>query len=357
MATVIDNGSGMIKVGRADEDAPDKMFPNIVGRPNFSNDDGILVGEQVAEYKERLKTSYPMSAGAVQNWDDMERIWKHAMDGKGKDPVLLTEAARNPRVTKGKAAEIFFEKFQVSGFYVQMQDILSLYASGRTTGIMLNCGDGVTTAVPVYEGYALRHAIQRSELGGRDVTNFLQKLLRKSGYHFHSSKELEVVRGIKERRCYLSLDLEKDEEDYSEYDPATYKLPDNKVINIGPEKFRAPELLINPSLMDKECEGIQGVVASAIFESDLDIRKTLCTHITCSGGSSKITNFGERLLAELQQIFPLTTKLKIFAPHSRLTSAWQGGSILAGLSSFNDQWVTSAEYKESGKQAVYKKCR
>lgn len=356
MATVIDNGSGVIKVGVADEEAPDKMFSNIVGRPDGNSDSGILVGDQVTESKERLKTSYPMEYGIVQNWDDMERIWKYALGGK-TEPVLLTESTLSPQSNKVKGAEIFFEKFQVKGFYVEMQDILSLYSSGRTTGIMLNCGDGITSAVPIYEGYALRHAIQRSNIGGRDVTRYLQMLLRKGGYNFRSSMELEVVKKIKEKRCYLSLDLEKDEEEYTEFDPATYKLPDNKVINIGPEKFRAPELLLNPSLIGKECDGLGDCVEKAILDSDLDIRKILCTHITCSGGSTKIKNFGERMLGDLQSVFPPQTNIKIFAPHARMTAAWCGGAILAGMSTFQDRWVTPQEYKESGKRAILQKCR
>lgn len=73
------------------------------------------------------------------------------------------------------------------------------YASGRTTGIVLDSGDGVTNAVPVYEGFALPHAMQRIDVAGRDVTEYLQLLLRKSGNNFNTSSEMEVVRDIKEK--------------------------------------------------------------------------------------------------------------------------------------------------------------
>ena len=73
-----------------------------------------------------------------------------------------------------------------------VQAILSLYASGRTTGVVLDCGDGVTHCVPVYEGFALPHAITRVDVAGRDITEHLQLLLRKGGYNFHTTAEKEV---------------------------------------------------------------------------------------------------------------------------------------------------------------------
>jgi len=115
-------------------------------------------------------------------------------------PVLLTEAPLNPKTNRGKAAEIFFETFNVPALYVQLNAILSLYASGRTTGVVLDSGDGVTSAVPVYEGFTLPNSITRIDVGGRDVTQYLSTLLRKnSGVQLTTSAEMEVVKDIKEK--------------------------------------------------------------------------------------------------------------------------------------------------------------
>lgn len=355
MAIVIDNGTGIIKVGKADNQKPDKMFPTIVGRPDGSSDKGILIGDLCNESKERLKIGRTIENGLVQNWDDMERIWNYALDGK-KNKVLLTEPWNNAQCNKGKAAEIFFEKFKVPAFYVQIQDILSLYASGRMTGVVLTVGEGVSSAVPIYEGFVLHSAAQRSDIGGRDVTDYLQMLLRKGGYHFHTSMESEVVKKIKEKRCYLSQNIENDEEEYPEFDGVKFTLPDNKVINVGPEKFRAPELLMTPSLIGKECMGLCDMLEMAISMADLDMRKTFWSSITLAGGSTKLSNFGDRLLADFTDMTPDQIKVKIYAPKNRHISAWVGGAILAGLGSFKDCWVTAKEYKESGKRAVFRKC-
>jgi centractin len=93
---------------------------------------------------------------------------------QNKTQVLLTEAPLNPVINREKAAEVLFETFNVPALFVAPQAILSLYASGRTTGVVLDSGDGVSHVVPVYEGFALPHAITRTDVAGRDVTDQLQ---------------------------------------------------------------------------------------------------------------------------------------------------------------------------------------
>ena len=84
-----------------------------------------------------------------------------------------------------------------------LKDLISInfffrYATGRTTGVVLDAGDGVTHAVPIYEGFAMPHSIMRVDIAGRDVSRYLRLLLRKEGFDFHTSAEFEVVRQIKE---------------------------------------------------------------------------------------------------------------------------------------------------------------
>lgn len=108
---------------------------------------------------------------------------------------------------------------------------ISRYSSGRTTGIVLDSGDGVTHAVPVYEGFAIPHAIRRVDIAGRDVTEYLQLLLRKSGYNFHTTAEKEVVRIIKEKTCYIALNPVKEEKEISG-NINDFILPDGNIIKV-----------------------------------------------------------------------------------------------------------------------------
>jgi centractin len=279
----------------------------------------------------------------------MERIWNHVYSDEletlsEEHPVLLTEAPLNPRSNRDMAAQIFFETFNVPALFTSIQAVLSLYSSGRTTGIVLDSGDGVTHAVPVYEGFSMPNAIRRVDVAGRDVTENLQTHLRKAGYHLHTSAEKELVRVIKEKCCYVALNPSKEEKDIKEHEE--FKLPDGNTLRLGAERFRAPEILFNPELVGQEFPGVHQVVVDSIGRTDLDLRKNLFANIVLSGGTTLTKGFGDRMLAEVKRLAVREMKIKIFAPPERKYATWIGGSILAGLSTFKRMWVSAEEYNE-----------
>lgn len=218
---------------------------------------------------------------------------------------------------------------------------------------MLDSGDGVTHAVPIYEGFAMPHSIMRNDIAGRDVTRYLKLLLRKEGVNFRTTAEFEIVRTIKEKACYLSSNPVKEETTDSE--KHTYVLPDGSSLDIGHARFRAPEVLFRPDLIGEESEGIHDVLYYAIQKSDLDLRKVLYQNIVLSGGSTLFKGFGDRLLAEIRKNAPKDLKIRISAPQERLYSTWIGGSILASLDTFKRMWVSKREFDEDGKRAIHRK--
>jgi len=276
-SVVIDNGSGMCKAGLSGEENPRTCFPAMVGYPRQVSimqgtmDKEVYVGSEAYAKKGLLQLKYPIEHGIITNWDDMERIWSHLYQNElrvdsSTHKCLLTEAPMNPKQNREKMLEIMFGTFNVPKFYVAIQAVLSLYASGRTTGIVVDSGDGVTHTIPIFEGYSLPHAVQRINLAGRNLTEYMNQLAGEFGLSMNDSTGREIARDIKEELSYVALDFEAEMKKFkdSRQHDKVYSLPDGQTVTVGDQMFRCPEALFNPNPIGKGDPGIHQLTYNSI---------------------------------------------------------------------------------------------
>ena len=368
LPVVIDAGSDSTRAGFAGENVPRAIFPTWVGspiHPGLTTQMGlrnVYVGEEAYCKRGILSLSSPIDGGIPNNWDHMEYLWLHTFHNElhvapEEHSVLLTLPPLAPRLCQAKMAEIMFETLHTSGLYIGMQAVLSLYASGRTTGLVVDSGDTISHVVPIYEGWAETNDIARFNLGGRDMTDYLSQMLRQKGHFFTNISERKVVRDMKEKLTFVALDFQKKVAEYgcSSNGDKEYKLPDGQLVSVGSEMCRCPEPMFQPKLFGMDSPGIHQIIQSAIMNSDLDIQRDLFRNIVLSGGNTMFPGIEQRLFNGIRPTTPPAFLIKIDAPKNRHYSSWLGGVCLASLSMFDSICITKVEYDDTGPSIMQRK--
>jgi actin len=350
VAIVIDNGSSKIKAGFAGERAPTAVFPTVVGRPRsssvvtmMSRREKYFIGDEAQERRGILSLMSPIKDGIITNWDDMEKIWNHTFKKElnvnvAEHPLLLTHSSTDHE----KSMEILFEKFVVPALSLQNQAVLALFASSRVTGVVLQSGEDVTYALPVYQGYGLHYAEQAIALAGASVTEYLARNLAEKGFFYRSS-----VCDIKETLCYVKKGEEKVQSD------AFFTLPDGEMIAVGDERRNCTEIMFDTSLFSTKHSSVQEITKTAVKSVVPDLHNELFENIVLAGGNSLFKGFAERMADELRALLSATMKVRVVEPPERLYSTWIGGSVVASLSTFADTCVSRKEYEESGRAIAH----
>lgn len=383
---VLEIGSGWSRVGWAGDDAPRGVFPTIIGRPRHTgvmlglgNKDSY-VGDEAQSKRGILTLKYPVEhGGEVTNWSDYERILHHSFYSElraapEEHPVLLTVNPLLSANSKEKIAQILFETFQVPAAQIVSESVCAAAASGRTTALVLLMGETACFAVPVVDGDDLPHAVLRLDIGGRDLTDYLMKIMTERGYSFTTTAERDIVRDIKEKLCYAALDFEQEMSHAASSSSIekSYELPDGQVITVGNERFRTAEVLFAPSFIGRESYGIHELIFNSIYKCDISVRRDLWNStsnalspllllsrpmlmniillnldIVLAGATSLFPGLADRLQKELTALAPSTCKIKVVAPPERKYSVWIGGSIVASILPV-ERWVSKEEYDETG---------
>lgn len=365
LVVIIDNGSGVCKAGLSCDAKPRAMFPEAIGRPRaawqtaLGGPEKVFFGDEVRDNFNKLVISYPLENGIIENFEHMELLWDYTFKQLRVDPtqhpVLLTEPPYNPKPNREQMVEIMFEVFQVPTLNISVQGVLALLGQGRTTGLVLDSGEGVTHTIPIFDGYGLPHCINRLDLAGRELNTLLGKLLSIDGHCFTKTAEQWAVRDMKEKHCYVALDPS------SEFaDSVGYHLPDGRDLILSDERWKCPEALFNPGLCGIESMGVAGLVWESISKCEIDVRTTLLSNVVLSGGCTMFPGFSERMVKELRTYAPAASQSKIRVLMSKdmdqKNAVWIGGQVSANIREVQEEmWMTIEDYDEYGVSYIHDK--
>ena len=252
---------------------------------------------------------------------------------------------------KKKLFELFLEKHVCGAYYPVRGSLLTMYSGGFNTGLIIDMGASNIRITPIYESYILQHAVINVELAGSVLDKFLEKKIQEAGVPIESSVQRNLVRVLKERACFVSLNFDQDFQNREKF-KKKYTLPDYKKITLDVERFIIPELMFDPTINNMETEPLHKAIINVVELCDIDIRRSLLQNIFITGGSSLFPNFEKRIKQELEkeliQRGKIYQNVKIFAPKGRALSNWVGGSILSQIPEFQSSWITRKRYFSEG---------
>ncbi|XP_055376773.1 actin-like protein 6B [Condylostylus longicornis] len=410
-ALVFDPGHHSLRVGYAQEDTPKTEIPSVVGvgpeDPDTNQDletkqdNNITQNNTGRKYyvdttyvnvpRSNMEIQTYMKDGMIDNWDLFEKVldytYAKVIQSESEfHPVLFSEASWNVRNNREKLTELMFEKYNVPAFFLVKNAVLAAFASGRATALVVDSGATHTSAVPVHEGYVLSQAVVKSPLGGDYLSLQCRQYLEGQGIDLSPAYKIASKEVIKEKdnprftlrklpenltqswQNYMLkgllqdfqmsvlqvLESPYDERTASQIPSQPYEFPTGYHQEFSSERFKLAE-----SLFDHTMLGAGQLASTSVGMCDADVRMSLFGSVVITGGNTLLQGFPERLNRDLQHRAPSNTRLKMISANGsveRRFGAWIGGSILASIGTFQQMWISSQEYEESGKSQVERKC-
>lgn len=376
---IFDNGSLNTRVGVAGEENPRYLFPTIVGTAKKGplsatreRSQRHFIGDEAYSTRGTLNITYPIKDRVIMNWEDMEQIWRHSYYQVLKidpstHPLLVTEPILNPKKNRERITQIMFETFDVTDLYIAHQASLAIYAARVNTGIVFDSGDSITTCAPVYDGYYIPKYIVKANSAGSTVTNYLVKLLRNRGYALESKADMEFVRELKEKACFVAEHYDTLMETFDEEkDSKVFLSPNGDEIKLGKEMFQGPEALFQADITRVDEDPLPTMLHKSIMKCDKNMRDDMYKNIVLCGGNTLFPGFVKRFEDAIKQLTfapntkkALSRRMRLFqvvAPENRIETVFKGASILSSLKIFEDKCISKDEYQEHGPTLVHKKC-
>ena len=365
---IIDLGSSEIKAGFLGNPPDIKRLPNIIGENLCKINPSIInkphyISSECEQYYSDLSIRNPIQRGNFLNEDDIPLIFEYVFSQLGlnleqikEHPLLITEPLNNKYSNSENISQILFEKMNIPALIFAKQPLLSLISTGYSTGIVLESGSDITQSCVSYEGYLIENSCLRFDYGGKDVSNTLNILLKQRNSdinYINFFDDIKVLNDIKEKQCYIKT-LKDDNEDFVSIH-SEYILPDGSKLNLQDEKILAPEILFNNKLIFQEYFPFHEMVINSIDKCDVNIKGKLYKTIVMSGGNTKFKGIEEKMKTNLSYLIPRGVDIKLRMQENPELNCWNGGNIVASLSTFNKMLVYKKEWEECGKNIIHVK--
>ena len=358
---ILDIGSDSCKVGLS-RDCDPKVIPTCIGTTNTNNyfefglKNAQFVGKNAIIKRRTSRLFFPVEQGIISSFDGIERIFDNIFKEELKiSPeeynMILTEPCFNPKENREKIAHILFDTYSVPALYIGNQAVLSLNSTGRSTGISIESGEGITQIAPIYDNFYLPHAAKKIDFTGKALTELMLSLLNEGNLQF-TEKDKLLIKSIKEEVCYVAENYDN-EKPYIK--PYSYTLPDGTIIVIKEQRIKCPELIFSPTKLNQGKEGIAEVCNNVIQKCDDDIRRDLYSNIILSGGNTKFKGFKKRFSLEFKELVPIYRTFEVSDVEDKIKAVWEGAKLISKFIKKESSWVTKQEYEENGERIIHSK--
>uniref|UniRef100_A0A2K6GV10 Actin like 6A n=1 Tax=Propithecus coquereli TaxID=379532 RepID=A0A2K6GV10_PROCO len=346
-ALVFDIGSYTVRAGYAGEDCPKVDFPTAIGMV-VERDDGSTLMEIDGDKGKQGGPTYYIDTNALRvPRENMEAI---SPLKNGMVLIHLYVSSWNTRAKREKLTELMFEHYNIPAFFLCKTAVLTAFANGRSTGLILDSGATHTTAIPVHDGYVLQQGIVKSPLAGDFITMQCRELFQEMNIELIPPYMIASKEAVREGSPANWKRKEKL--------PQVTRSWHNYMCNVS----NRYSLYKNAIGFLHECYKVKCYRLKGKIQNSLAVVSNvvgLYGSVIVAGGNTLIQSFTDRLNRELSQKTPPSMRLKLIANNTtveRRFSSWIGGSILASLGTFQQMWISKQEYEEGGKQCVERKC-
>lgn len=351
---LIDIGTRFCKAGICVNEEPSIIFPTRIGKKKNDSVNYIGTNIELDPSIEELKD--PIVYGSIKDFNALSTIISGIFQNLNIEPedytLVLTEPSLNSIKERQNLIEYMLEELKVEKLFIANQALLSFLSTGKTSGIVLESGGGVTQIVPIFDMHIAPYAINRIDFGGNDLSDYLNRLLFETNNHFYkNNKYLKFLEQIKKEACYIEYKYKKN---FGSVKPYEIKLPDGNSITIKTERITVPEAIFKPKLLGKDRVGIHDLLIDSINKCKETDQKKLYENLIVSGGNTNFPGFEAKLEKKIKKKIGKNKNIRFIKVEDKMNAVWKGGRVFQ-YTLQNDNYISRIEYIENGLEACLKK--